>query len=419
MTTDEDQSILRLQEVLQRHGIGTRRAIVVANTNLRLWEPADVDAVLQQVKLRGRNHNPCGREFNRYRGLGLGLKIFMYSCIGGGFALGIPIYLVHSTIRMFKQWSVSVFRQTWNEYGLTGLLTLGSDFDRYIKAPLDLVRQSVKQQAALCVNRNGNFKVMTDGYSVMSHVWEETMGWNSPEGFGKVDLSLRKKGIHKAHFQKFFDRCGATWLWVDVLAMPEVLEDMSPQQQNETEFLRVGVINNLNSIYRRADRVVVLDSLALQLKTGSLVDVAVVLCLGRWVTRMWTLAEARLGQRVLVKTEDGEVDLDDVIGLLEGEVLGPDHRYAGLARTLSTKRGETPPRATYELTDLVAAYRFAQTGEAVDEIRAVYPLLGLKWEDEWEQSDGISHLKEAFPAESETLATFCEERGLLGASSSE
>ncbi|CCF45944.1 hypothetical protein CH063_14857 [Colletotrichum higginsianum] len=259
---------------------------------------------------------------------------------------------------------------------------------------------------------------MADGYSVMSHVWEETMGWNSPEGFGKVDLSLRRKGIHKAHFHKFFDRCGATWLWVDVLAMPEVLEDMSPQQQSETELLRVGVINNLNGIYRRADRVVVLDSLALQLKTGSLVDVAVVLCLGRWVTRMWTLAEARLGRRVLVKTEDGEVDLDDVIDLLEGEVLDPDHRYAGLARTLSTKRGETPSRATYELTDLVAAYRFAQTGEAVDEIRAAYPLLGLKWEVGWGQSDGVFHLKEAFPAESEALAAFCEERGLPGASSS-
>ncbi|KAJ0164405.1 hypothetical protein CTA2_1060 [Colletotrichum tanaceti] len=415
MTTDEGQSSLRLQEVLQRHGIGSRRAIVAANTNLRLWEPADVDAVLQQVRLRGLNHNPCGREFNRYRGLGLGAKVFMYSCIGGGFALAVPIYLVHSTIRMFKQRSVSlsVFRHTWNEYGLTALLTLGSDFDRYIKAPLGLVRQSVKQQAALCVDRNGDFKVMTDGYSVMSHVWEETMGWNSPEGFGKVDLSLRRKGIHKAHFRKFFDRCGATWLWVDVLAMPEVLEDMSPQQQSETEALRVGVINNLHSIYRRADRVVVLDSLALQLRTGSLVDVAVVLCLGRWVTRMWTLAEVRLGRRVLVKTEDGEVDLDDVIGLLEGEVLGPDHRYAGLARTLSAKRGETSPRATtYKLADLVAAYRFAQTGEAIDEIRAVYPLLGLEWEAEWGQTDGILHLKEALPAESEAFAALCEERRL-------
>ncbi|EFQ34204.1 monocarboxylate transporter [Colletotrichum graminicola M1.001] len=412
MVSEETDSRLRLQEMLQRHGIGSRRAMITSNRELSRWEVADVEAVLHQVGLRGHDYNPCGREFNQYRGLGLGSKVFMYSCIGGGFALAIPILIVHSTIRLFKQHTFAVFRQTWNEYGLSNLLALGFDFDRYIKAPLNLVQQSVDQKAALCVNADGNFKVLHDGYSVMSHVWEETMGWNNPEGFGKVDLSLRKKGIHKAHFRKFFDRCGVMWLWMDVLAMPEVLEDMSPQQQSETKALRVGVINNLNSIYRNADKVVVLDSLVLQLKTGSLVDVAVVLCLGRWITRMWTLAEARLGRRVLIKTEDGETDLDEVIALLEGDMLGPSPRYDGLAKTLSAKRGNIPLRTRYDLADLTAAYKFGQTGEAIDNVRSVYPLLDLKWEVGWDERQAVLNLKETLPAESDALSTFCTDRGL-------
>ncbi|GKT84378.1 monocarboxylate transporter [Colletotrichum tofieldiae] len=412
MNAERSPGQLSLRTTLERYGIGSRRAALAARTGLWLWEPADVEPVLRQLTLRGRNHNPCGPEFNRHRNLGLGVKSFIYLCVGGGLAIAFPVFFIHSAVRFIKQRSFLVFRQTWSEYGLGKLLSLLADMNQYVKAPLDLVRQSINQHAALCVNREGKFQVMTSGFSVMSHVWGETMGWNSPEGFGKVDLSLRKKGIHRAHFLKFFDRCGATWLWVDVLAMPEALEDMSPHQQREIEALRVGVINNLNSIYQNADKVVVLDSLALQLKTGSLVDVAVILCLGRWMTRMWTLTEARLGRRVLIKTEDGEANLDEVIGLLEGEALDPGHRYAGLARTLSAKRGATPPSARYDLADLTAASRFAQTGEAIDNVRAVYPLLGLKWKVDWDQKDGVLNLKETLPAESEALVTLCRERGL-------
>ncbi|OHW98171.1 putative monocarboxylate transporter [Colletotrichum incanum] len=383
--------------VLERYEIGSQRAALAARTVFWLWETTDVEPILRQLTLRKRNHNPCGPEFNQHRSLGIGPKVFIFLCLGGGLTIAFPLLFVHST---------------WSDYGLGKLLRLLADMSQYVKTPLDLVRQSIQQRAALCVNRDGKFQVMTSGFSVMSHVWGETMGWNSPEGFGKVDLSLRKKGIHRTHFLKFFDRCNATWLWVDVLAMPEVLEDMSPHQQCETEALRVGVINNLNSIYQNADKVVVLDSLVLQLKTGSLVDVAVVLCLGRWMTRMWTLTEARLGQRVLIKTEDGEANLDEIISFLEEESLDTSHRYAGLARTLSTKRGATPPRARHDLADLTAACRFAQTGEAIDNIRALYPLLGLKWEVDWDERGGVLNLKETLPAESEALVTLCRERGL-------
>jgi len=129
------------------------------------------------------------------------------------------------------------------------------------------------EKAALCINRYGSYKIMTGGYAVMSHVWGQTMGSNGLKGFGPVDLSLRKRGIYFDHFLKFFMRCNAEWLWVDVIAMPAVLEDMSSSEQEEVEKLRVGVINCLYNIYTRADKVVILDSMVLRLQTGSVVDV--------------------------------------------------------------------------------------------------------------------------------------------------
>jgi hypothetical protein len=33
-----------------------------------------------------------------------------------------------------------------------------------------------------------------------------------------------------SHFLKFFDRCDVEWLWVNVIVMPEVLEDMSEEE---------------------------------------------------------------------------------------------------------------------------------------------------------------------------------------------
>ncbi|KAK1572721.1 monocarboxylate transporter [Colletotrichum navitas] len=346
---------------MERYGIGSQRSALAVKTELQLWEPTDVEPVLRQLTLRGRDQNPCGPEVNQHQIQGINPK------------------------------------------------------DEYVKAPLDLVRQSVGKQAALCVNRDGMFNLMPSGYSVMSHVWEETMGWKGPGGLEKLDLSLRKRGVPKAHFVKFFDRCGATWLWVDVIAMPEVLEDMTPTEKTEIESLRVDIINNLSSVYRRADKVVVLDSLALQLNTGSPIDVAVILSLGRWIRRMWTVAESRLGQKVWIITANGATDLDEIISLLEEEVMGSrHHRYSGLLKTLSTTRGTSSPPAQSGLLDLVEAYRNVHTGDPIDRVRAAFPLLGLRWRFGWGQKEGMLHLIKQLPTDSAFLISHYGERGIPG-----
>jgi hypothetical protein len=57
------------------------------------------------------------------------------------------------------------------------------------------------------------------------------MGWQTPPGWGPVELPLRKKGLYLEHLQMFFNHCTAEWLWIGVLAMPEVYEDMSEAEK--------------------------------------------------------------------------------------------------------------------------------------------------------------------------------------------
>ena len=404
---------LQLFELLQRYSIGRRRAQKNATDELGRWEVADVEAVLRQIKFEGRDQNPCGPEFNIYRRMGIGTKAFLYSCLGLGFICLLPIFIIHSSFRFLKHWKLSVFRKTWNEGHLHSLVSLVSGADSYVKAPIELIEKSVEESAALCINRSGQFKLMTSGYTVMSHVWEETMGWNGPSGFGKVDLSLRKKGIGRSHFLKFFNKCGAEWLWVDVIAMPEILEDMSEQERRETERLRVGVINSFATICRGADQVVVLDSLVMKLETGSPVDVAIVLCLGGWITGMWALTEARLAHRIVIKTGNGEMDLDEMIEILLHFATEPTHRYFNIAKALFGWRGDITSRdVRCQLEDLVQSYRHAYTGEDIDTVRAAFPLLGLTWEAGWTKEDGLRFLISQLSDESPLLASFCAERGM-------
>ncbi len=159
------------------------------------------------------------------------------------------------------------FTAVWKELPRTtfDLIKWARDMMAFVKAPMHLIKKSIEQGAALCVNRQGKFSIRDKGYAVMSHVWGETMGWQRKDGWGPVDLSLRKMGLAREHFLRFFDRCEEEWLWVDVLALPEVLEDMSDTRKEEIEKLRIGVINCLRTIYMEADKVVVIDTLLLRL----------------------------------------------------------------------------------------------------------------------------------------------------------
>ena len=293
----------------------------------------------------------------------------------------------------------------------------------FVKAPLHLIERSVQEGAALCVNRKGQFKILTKGYTVMSYVWAEIMGWQSKQGFGPVDISLRKKGIHYFHFLKFFDRCNCEWLWVDLIAMPEVLEDMSADEKQRIQCLRVTIINQLRGLVRSADKVVVLDALLLRLSTASPIDVGICLVLGLWITRLWTFIETRLARRVTLRTKDAQFDLDEIIDHFDKMLNNEEHRYfhlySRLARLREDVSGERvrigspfrPGSPTPNL--LVEIFHGTENrwaGAAIDEARALFPLLDMKWDYRWTVVEGFNHVAEAFPTDRDILTKYCSYR---------
>lgn len=398
-----------VEEVALRHGISATRAREVASFDLLQWPAADVEAVLNQIHWITKHRDPCGPSFNTFEHWPWWIYPVVSLCVLGGEVLVLPFQIVGLVSLLLRR----RFRMIWTELPqpTIAIWHCGQRLVGFLKTPRELVLKSVEEKAALCINKYGNYKIMTGGYAVMSHVWAETMGWNSPKGFGPVELSVRKRGIYLDHFWRFFMRCDAEWLWVDVIAMPEVLEDMSSSEQEEVEKLRVDVINCLHHIYTRADKVIIFDSMALQLQTVSVVDVAVTMACRYWTTRMFTYPEARLAKRALIRTQNGFVDLDDVVDFLLENCKDDKHRYYGLMRHMVWLRPR-PGAGPVTMDDIYEGCRHRYTDVNVDQARALFPLLNLKWEVGWTLQQGLAHIKATLPEQTTALKDYCSFRGL-------
>lgn len=196
-----------------------------------------------------------------------------------------------------------------------------------------MIRKSVKQNPALCINRSGRFALKTKIHAVLSHVWDETYGWNARGSRGAMDPEVQKQGMDYSHFLKFFDPCDAKWLWMDILAIPEIFQDMKAEQKAGTEELRTGILNSSRDIYTRADKVTCLDDPLLRLHSGGMIDVVVVLFLG-W---LWPFTETWLAKRVLLKT-DSCFNLDAIFDFLYKTVNSDDHLYLPIFKRLAPLR---------------------------------------------------------------------------------
>lgn len=405
------------------------RAERVASIELSKWTAEEVLGIMEQLVPRANrkgSNEPCGPEYNRLdKSLAsrsrLHFEIWSFMAIGTVFLLPIQIgaafyLLVHGR-----------FSAIWRELPkpTTLLFDWSTGLHAFVKAPIPLVKRSIELDMALCVNEKGRFMLRNEGYAVLSHVWGETMGWNTESSWGPVELNLRKKGIAYHHFRKFFDRCDAEWLWVDVFAMPEIFEDMTVTERVDTEALRTGVINCLHTIYTRADRVVCLDSLLLRLSSGSKVDVAVILSLSRWIGRLWPFTEMKLAKRVVLKTEDAAFDLDEIIAFFYETINNEDHRYFHLFARLAPSRPVPPGFRnwlgylagpdSYEPEIFPEIYYGCENrlcDVEVDQARALFPILNLRWIPGWTLQQGLNHIAESNPDDKEWLLRYCKYRGI-------
>ncbi|KAM0805849.1 hypothetical protein BDR22DRAFT_884263 [Usnea florida] len=280
-----DQILARLKEA----GFPASRVEKAAEWELRGWSSEQVDMLLRRLRplgSRGGSREPCGPRYNRLSTVFDNFKFTIASYSARlllitwffPFQIGLAVYL------FFKRRWTAILKEiprptlwAWQKCAVP---------DSFVKAPIPLVQKSIDEHSALCVNREGDFQLMSHNYTIMSHVWGETMAWASTTGWGPVTLDMRKRGMSLDHLQRCVDQTESEWLWIDQIAMPEVFEDMNATQKLQMERLRTSIINNLHSVYSRADKVVILDSALLRLRTSSLVDAAYIFSMGFWMTRL-------------------------------------------------------------------------------------------------------------------------------------
>lgn len=153
------------------------------------------------------------------------------------------------------------------------------------------------------------------------------------------------------------------------------------------EMLTIDVINTLPFIYSRADAVIIVDALVLQLRSEDLTDIAVALICGQWATRVWTFQEIKLARRALLVTATGSCDYSDIVRHLATLADAQPDRYRRMYLRLATL--ENNEERGLSIPDIVMACGNRRSGYDIDYARAFFPVLGLKWEYGMTREEGI------------------------------
>ncbi|KAF4635468.1 hypothetical protein G7Y89_g2619 [Cudoniella acicularis] len=274
----------------------------------------------------------------------------------------------------------------------------------WIKPPRRLWSQAAESNLALCVNRSGEFDLRMSEYVAISHVWSEGM-WGDD----------KNRGIPRYVLDKLFEHLkplDVSWIWLDPLAVPGGLLQLSTFEEN----IKVALINQMATIYERARCVVVMDALVMKMPSTDPFDVAFALCCGKWRARLWTFQEAKLAFKVVVLTGSGVVDYHELVNTL-GAMAGfdkqhrktegdsdatPDQRRLAKQPYFALRYLVRWPNVGMTLVDLVRACTVRDVSYEIDNARALYPSLGLKW-TEMTREEGIAKIYRARKEESMQL----------------
>ncbi|KAM7192078.1 Ankyrin repeat-containing domain protein [Naviculisporaceae sp. PSN 640] len=248
----------------------------------------------------------------------------------------------------------------------------------FVKPSGDEVERSARVGGALCVNRRGEFCINpAGGYAALSHVWSQGLA-GDPQG----------RGLHRSLVTQVFDKLAASgmgnvkWIWTDPLAIPGAGEELTVVQEE----IKAELINAMAAIYRNAKEVIVLDALLLRLASIDVVDVAVCLTMGKWLTRVWTYQEIKLASNPVVITKTGFVKFVPMVDTLRekainevGEVYDTSLKgqFPSLYRTFH--RLQRLDHLGVSLPDIAFGCGHRSATDTLDHARALFPTLGLKW----------------------------------------
>ncbi|CAA9964885.1 HET domain containing protein [Pyrenophora teres f. maculata] len=405
--TDEQQAVAarrnKIQELISTNHSGPERALQASLNEFCNWTPDEVAALFHDYPpLPDRRLYPMGPE-SRYPPPGN--KRFV-ELAGKVAVMGIAntLVLVTSPLTM-PQMTKAKRKET-----ISGILNVNKEMissSLFVSTTLDLMEEAARRGQALCVNKWGQFRILSSSYAAISHVWAETMGLQ----FSDEKIQQDDRGLLMSHFNKIMSKalqCGYEWVWLDLLAIPKKTDpDSSDFRLSHVKNI---VINSLESVYRNADAVIVLDSFALNLPSADPLRVAPALICGLWLTRIWTYQEAKLAKRALIVTATSVVSLADILSALRERAKVDPARWDSLRKTF--ERLEPIYEVGINLADIALSSTNRRTENTIDYARGFYALLGLQWQKDWKYEDGIRHVYHSRPQEVAMLASMHSLRGL-------
>ncbi|KAF2626060.1 hypothetical protein BU25DRAFT_344668, partial [Macroventuria anomochaeta] len=258
----------------------------------------------------------------------------------------------------------------------------------FVKPTVQDIQESVARMGALCVDRTGRFCTNPkEGFVALSHVWSQGLGADDDN-----------RGLHRDLLQQVFDRVeplGIKWVWTDSLAIPGGKRALNLLEEE----LKGALINAMANIYREARMVLVFDALCIRLNSTDPVQVAIMLSLGNWLTRMWTYQEIKLAKMAVVMTKKGPISFSAICRHLkdkaiteagqewEGDARG---KYPSIAKTfLRLQRND---QLGVSLPDVAIGCGYREAWDKLDYARAIFPTLGIEWKPHYSTDQAMRNV---------------------------
>ncbi|KAL4739060.1 hypothetical protein BDV11DRAFT_215528 [Aspergillus similis] len=392
-----------IRNILRANYVGPERAMQASLNEFRYWTPQDVASLFRDFPpLPERRLYPLGPEARypppgRRRWAELAAKVATLAVVDTIAVATSPLALATMDAEKRKEAASQLLDINVNMVSSS----------LFVAPRLSLMEQAGRVGQALCVNKWGQFRMLSSGYAAISHVWAETMGLE----YNNEKVDQDERGLLRTHFNEIMRKalqCGYEWVWLDLLAIPKK-SDPSTSSARLTE-IKTLIINSLDSVYRNADAVIVLDSFALHLPSADPLVTAAVLVCGMWLTRIWTYQEIKLARKALIVTATHVVAFQDILSTIESKARQDNNRLYELHRTFARLQSVYAPGIN--LADIALSCTNRHTENEVDYARGFYALLGLKWQAGWTYEDGIKHIYNSRPQEAAMIASMHGPRGL-------
>ncbi|KAK6524098.1 hypothetical protein TWF694_005761 [Orbilia ellipsospora] len=148
-------------------------------------------------------------------------------------------------------------------------------------------------------------------YVAISHVWSDGLGNDNVTNWMHRCQITRIQGlVDKLYNPSAKSLEGTVGFWMDTLCIP--VGDHNKQT-------RKRAIGHMANIYRRSDKVLVLDSSILPLSTAaSITEKYIAIHLSNWHHRLWTLQEGQLGKSLYFQLKEGPQSFTDMKSNIPG-----------------------------------------------------------------------------------------------------